>query len=221
MKLLYSILAFSLTLTSSLSAATIKSFTGPSNWLKAEAALGLKTNSPLPLAGLVQTGGINVVSHIDGNGVTVAPLGNTQLVVADQNASGYDFGAAQMFSGQLGYPSAVALSFAPGTFGVGFDVGAFPSDLSTTGLTAQFLTADGTQTLYFSGLGGQAGLTFEGFISNKQILSLSLTAGPVDPVFANLMTATAAPEPGTMLLLTLGGTALLLLRRRCRFPRPS
>ena len=169
---------------------------------------------PLPLAGLVQTGGINVVSEIDGNGVTVTPLGGTQLVVADQNASGYDFGAPQVFSGQLGFPSAVVLSLAPGTFGIAFDVGAFPSDLSTTDLTVQFLTADGTQTLYFSDLGGPAGLTFEGFTSDKQIVSVSLTAGSADPVFANLMTATVAPEPGTILLLTLGGTAVMILRRR-------
>jgi hypothetical protein len=214
MKLLYSILAFSLSLTSGLSAATVNSFTGPSSWLGAETALGLQTSMPLPLAGLVQTGGINVVSEIDGNGVTVTPLGNTQLVVADQNASGYDFGAPQVFSGQLGFPSAVALSFAPGTFGIAFDVGAFPSDLSTSDLTVQLLTADGTQTLYFSDLGGPAGLTFEGFTSDKQILSVSLTAGSADPVFANLMTATVAPEPSTILLLALGGPAVMILRRR-------
>jgi hypothetical protein len=214
MRISYFILAFSLSLTSSLSAATINSFTGPSSWLGAEAALGLQTNMPLPLSGLVQTGGINVVSEIDGNGVTVTPLGATQLVVADQNAEGYDFGASQVFSAQLGFPSAVALTLAPGTFGVAFDVGAFPSDLSTTDLTAQFLTASGTQTIDFSGLGGPAGLTFEGFTSDQQILSVSLTAGPADPVFANLMTATDTPEPSTIVMLALGCTALVIVRRR-------
>ena len=214
MKLSYLTLAFSLTLTSSLSAATIDSFTAPSSWLGAEAALGLQTNTPLPLAGLVQTGGINVVPEIAGNGVTVTPLGATQLVVADQNAEGYDFGAPQVFSGQLGFPSAVALTFAPGTFGVAFDVGAFPSDLSTTDLTAQFVTGGGTQTIEFSDLGGPAGLTFEGFTSDQQILSVSLTAGPADPVFAKLMTATETPEPSTVVMLALGCTALVIVRRR-------
>lgn len=192
------------------SAATI-SFTNRSAWLSDAMLRGLHANSPFDLGTLVMTGDSIVVPQVSGGGVVVTPLGTTQLVVADRDASGYDFGVAQVISAQLGFSSSVAFALAPGTFGFGFDVGGFPATGEFADLRVHLLTASGPHTLDFTGLGGPT-LSFLGFTSEVQIHSVSLTGGAVDPVFANITTA-AVPEPATNLLVS-GAMAFVLLWRR-------
>lgn len=162
--------------------------------------------------GLVQTGDSVVVGQVSGGGLTVTPLNSSQLVVADQDAPGYDFGVPQVISAQLAFPSALSFDFGPGIFGLGFDAGAFPALGDTTDPTVEIVTNGVPQTFTFPGVGGLS-LSFVGLTSDVAISSISVTGGPVDPVFANITTA-AVPEPGSASMVTIAAGALLFWRSR-------
>lgn len=198
---------------SAVASATAISFNARPAWLSYAAINGLQTNTPLNLAPLVTTGDSIVVPQVSGGGVVLTPVGGTQLVVADRDAAGYDFGVPQVISAQLGFPSALRFDLIPGIFGVGFDVGAFPAFGEITDLNVLIVTAGATQTFDFAGLGGPS-LSFVGFIGEAQILSVVVSGGPIDPVFANITTV-GVPEPSTGLLVA-GATAFVLLWRRRR-----
>lgn len=202
-----------LCLTLSSAFASTMSFTDRASWQAATSARGLRTANPFSLGSLVMAGDSRVVTGIAGrSGNTITPLGDTQLVVADQDAPGYDFGIPQVISAQLGFPSTLLFSFGAGTFGFGFDAGAFPVMGDMTDLALDIITSDGLETFRFFNLGGMS-TSFVGFTSSKAILSMTVSGGPADPAFGNISVA-SVPEPGTAALVLFAGGALLGWRRR-------
>jgi|GEM_PF-4463880 len=182
-------------------------------WQTAVASRGLGVVDPFALGSLAMTGDSVVVSGLTGSlGNAIDPGAGTQLVVADRDAFGYDFGIPHVVSAQLGFPSTLTFTFGAGTFGFAFDVGAFPAIGDTTDLKLGIVTAGGTETFDLAGLGGM-GTSFVGFTADQAIFSLSVTGGAADPVFGNISVA-AVPEPGSALLVLFAGSALLAWRRR-------
>ena len=180
------------------------SFTDRTSW---QAAVGGSVLTD-DLRGIAGTGDANVVSSLTRGGVTFTPGGNTQLVVADQDAPGYDFGAPGSVSFQLGFPSMLTLTFANMVFGFGFDVAAFPSGSAAVDLIAVVRTDAGLFRFELPAA------NFAGFTSDRGIRSIVLQSDFGDPALTNL--STAVPEPGTVMLV---GVAMGWLVLRRRFPK--
>jgi hypothetical protein len=190
----------------SAAAATVSSFTDRSDFLTA--ARGLVQMDDL--AGIAEAGSANTLSQLRRGRVTYRPGSSSQLVAADRDAIGYDYGAPGVISAQLGFPSILDISLTGPIFGFGFDVSGFPLG-DPLDLFVEVRTSGGNFTVDFASLGGSQ-LGFAGFVSDHRILSLRLMGNSADPTIANVTTATV-PEPG-MFVLTGAALGLLWIRRR-------
>ena len=200
---------FLFTLLAAVASAAPVSFTNRASWQSALGAPVAVDN----LRGIAATGDSNVLPSLVRGGITFTPGSGTQLVAADQDAPGYDFGAPGSLSFQLGFPSSLTLSFAAPLFSFGFDVATFPGNTDTTDLVAVVSTNAGSFRFQFDAIGGggSSNLSFVGFTSDAAIRSLVLQANGADPAITNL--STAVPEPGAFSLVALAA-GLFLLRRR-------
>lgn len=194
-------------------AATV-TFTDRAAWTANVTGAGLTGLVPDDFAGIAGTGDVLLLSSLSRNGLTYTPNPGTQLVLADRDAPGYDFGVAAAAAFQLGFPSVLHIRFdspAP-VFGFGLDVGAFPAGGETTGLRLALTTTAGNSVIQFNALGGSA-LSFVGLRSEDRLLSVSLTGDlSADPVITNVTTA-SVPEPGSVLLVSAVLLGCTLARR--------
>ncbi len=153
---------------------------------------------------------LDVSAGLRTGNVDFTPTGDTQLLIADRDAPGYDFGVPAVLSPQLGFPAGFSASFLVPVTSFGVNLTGFLGDPSV--FTARVQTALGVSIFQF-GNGGFPPAGFFGVISNDVIQSVTFTSAPVDGVFFdfthNGVAGDQIPEPATYALV---GASLLLVQ---------
>jgi hypothetical protein len=171
----------------------------------------------ITFAGIAGTGEtVDVSSGFQVLGVAFAPTTGSQLIVADRDAPGYDFGVPAVLSAQLGFPAGFIATFVNPTTSFGVSFTGFLGDAST--FTARVQRAGGIDILQF-GNGTFPPAGFFGVISTELIQSVTFSSAPADGVFWNFTHNGVAPangqvpEPATYALAAAALLGILRFRR--------
>jgi hypothetical protein len=166
------------------------------------------------IAGVGET--VDVSGGFSALDVFFTPTPGTQLIVADRDAPGFDFGVPAVLSPQLGFPAGFIATFTQPTTSFGVSFTGFLGDAST--FTARVQRAGGVDIFQF-GNGAFPPAGFFGVISTNLIESVTFSSAPADGVFWNFAHNGVAangqvPEPATYGLAAVCLAVILRCRRR-------